>query len=78
MRRVLPLAAWNGIAFRSRPPFPQKISLRVAPDLLESLSKDPEAATSHFIALAYPLPNLSLDWLGEKMRLLTKENDDAP
>ena len=49
----------------------------VAPDLLESLSKDPEATTSHFIALAYPLPNLSLDWLGEKMRRLTKENDAA-
>ena len=49
----------------------------VPPDLLKSLSKDPEATTSHFIALAYPLPNLSLDWLREQMRRLAKENDAA-
>ena len=47
------------------------------PDLLTSLSNDPEARTSHFIALAYPLPNLSLDWLREQMRRLAKENDAA-
>ena len=47
------------------------------PDLLTSLSNDPEATTSHFIALAYPLPNLSLDWLREQISRLAKENDAA-
>ena len=49
----------------------------VPPELLESVSKEPEATTSHFIALAYPLPNLSLDWLRGHMRRLAQENDAA-
>ena len=49
----------------------------VPPDLIESLSKDPEATTSHFIALAYALPNLSLDWIRGQMSQLVKENDAA-
>ena len=45
--------------------------------LLENLSQDADARTTHFVALAYPLPRSHLDLIQERMREMAEQNDAA-
>ena len=49
----------------------------VPPKLLENLSQDADARTTHFVALAYPLPHAHLDLLQKRMRDVAEQNDAA-
>ena len=49
----------------------------VPPKLLENLSQDADACTTHFVALAYPLPHAHLDLLRKRMREVAEQNDAA-
>jgi 2-polyprenyl-3-methyl-5-hydroxy-6-metoxy-1,4-benzoquinol methylase len=42
----------------------------IPPDLLESLSKDPEARTYQFVVVGYVLPRAGLELIQERIRLL--------
>ena len=45
--------------------------------LLDNLSQDADARTTHFVALAYPLPHSHLDLIQERMREMAEQNDAA-
>ena len=45
--------------------------------LLETLSQDPDARASHFVALAYRLPHPHLELIQERMRDLAGQNEAA-
>ena len=45
--------------------------------LLENLSQDADARTTHFVALAYPLPHSHLDLMQKRMREMAEQNDAA-
>ncbi len=45
--------------------------------LLENLSQDADARTTHFVALAYPLPHAHLNLIQERMREMAEQNDAA-
>ena len=45
--------------------------------LLEDLSQDADARTTHFVALAYPLPHADLNLIQERMREMAEQNDAA-
>ena len=45
--------------------------------LLENLSQDADARTTHFVALAYPLPHSHLDLIQKRMREMPEQNDAA-
>ncbi len=49
----------------------------VPPKLLANLSQDADARTTHFVALAYPLPHPHLDLLQKRMRELAEQNEAA-
>ena len=45
--------------------------------LLENLSQDADARTTHFVALAYPLPHSHLNLIQKRMREMAEQNDAA-
>ncbi len=46
-------------------------------ELVTTVSQAPEARTSHFIALAHPLPRADLTWLQSRFRILTEQYSAA-
>jgi SAM-dependent methyltransferase len=46
-------------------------------ELVTAVSQAPEARTSHFIALAHPLPRPDLSWLQSRFRILSEQHSAA-
>ena len=44
-------------------------------DLLECVTQAPEARTTHFLTVAYPLPASGLGWLQNRLRTLTAQHN---
>ncbi len=52
-------------------------SSTVSAEVVTAVSQAPEARTSHFIALAYPLPRPDLSWLQSRFRVLAEQYSAA-